>query len=166
MNTYKQAPHFKKQMHWFRLAGNFLALSNVLLFLIRCIGDFHVCSGQFVLHWYVGILRFLLSFPCSTVPGLVELAGPRVSTHSQMFTHVYLFITNLLAPSLRKHPPVPTTCQAWLHVLQKRKNNILAFLFPAPWDNSSHLLCLHFLWFTICFLFWFLIVSLCKLPAK
>lgn len=98
MNTYKQAPHFKKQMHWFRLAGNFLALSNVLLFLIRCIEDFHVCSGQFVLHWYVGILRFLLSFPCSTVPGLGELAGPSVSMHSQMFTHVYLFITTSLLP--------------------------------------------------------------------
>lgn len=108
MNTYLQiSTTFQKQMHWFGLAGNFLAFSSVTLFLIRCIGYFHVCSGQFALHWYMGILSFLLSLPSSAVPGLVELAGPSVSTHTQMFPHIYSSLASSLPRSANTHrcPP-------------------------------------------------------------
>lgn len=144
MNTYLQiSTTFQNQMHWFGLAGNFLAFSNVILFLIQCVGYFHVCSGQFVLHWYRSILSFLLSFPSSAIPGLVELAGPRVSTHSQMFTHIYSLTSSL--------PHSTNTHRCPLHIrpgFTFSKKGRITF-----WLSSSQLpeiilvicFCLHFL---------------------
>lgn len=165
MNTYLQvSATFQKQM----LVGNLRAFSSVSLFLIQCLlWYFPFCGGKCVLHWYIGILSLLLLFPPFAVPGLVELAGASVSTHSQMLASIHPS-----PPGSTNIHRVPMTCQAWLYSLRERKDNrVLASLFPAPWANSSHLLCLHVFVSIVSSLLFvcysgYLIVPLCLLSAN
>lgn len=123
MKTYLQtSTAFQRaMMHWFGLAHNVFAFSNVTLFLIQPIGYLHVCGGQFVLRWYMSILSFLLSFPSSAVPRLVGLAGSSVSTHSQMLTHIYSSLTSSLPRSLASQTPTDAHYTAGLASHSKKK---------------------------------------------
>lgn len=166
MNTSLQiSSTVSKTTRWFGLAGNLWAFSNVALFLTQCLRYFRFCSGKRILPWCIGILSFLLLLPSSAVPGLVELAGWSVSAHCQLLTPIYSSLASSLSHSTNIQ--VPSAHQAWLSIPGKRENNtVLASLCPGLWADSSPLLCLHFLQFTVCFLFWLLTVPLQVLPGN
>lgn len=93
-----------------------------------------------LVHWYPEF-SFVISFhrcPWASWVGKIKCV------HTQPNAHPHLFITYLLAPCSADILWVPTTLQAWLYILRRKNNTVPASLIPAPWANSSHLLCLHF----------------------